>query len=214
MKSREQAARAKFEKLDVRDKLLVLPWVEIGNPWDDSLVISGVLSGSRPSASFRLSPSEARRQKELDRLYEEEVERRLRRLLPDEVSRRHETAHHEAAHAIVVMALCRALRSVQINDDDPSGGLCTYAKGATPHETATIAVAPIVWIDQIYYKEFRHYLPWGATGCESDLRKARAAVGWEIDKAVKHAREILRDNYDETVALADRLDRDGEWRPA
>jgi hypothetical protein len=196
--------------------MLVLDWVALGNTWQDAMLNSGVLTGPRPSTG-RLTPSEAARQRESDRLNEILIERRLRHLLPDEVSRRHETAHHEAAHAIVVMAFGKALRSVSIKTDDPSGGLCEYAKGSTALETATIAVAPVAWIEQVYYREFRHYLPNGATGCDSDLRRATGAVGydmqWNLGKAFTQAREILRENFDETVALADKLDRDGVWRP-
>ena len=111
------------------------------------------------------------------------------------------------------MALNKSVGSIRINSDDPSGGLCSFERGSTPLEIATICVAPVVWIEQVYYKEFRHYLPWGATGCETDLMRARDAVGWELDRAFRQAREILIDNRDAVISIADRLDRDGEYRP-
>jgi hypothetical protein len=216
VKSAEQAAYRVYCGLPTRKKMGVLPWRELGNPWSVSLINSGVLSDPDQSAYRPRTPSEAARQQESDRLNEILLARRVRNLLPDECSRRYESAHHESAHAIVVMALGKALRFISIGDD-PSGGLCTFAKGSTPLEIATICVAPIVWIEQVYYRQFRHYLPKGATGCDSDLRKATGAVGydmqWELGKAFRHAREILRDNFDETEALAEKLDRDGVWRP-
>jgi hypothetical protein len=211
VKSREQLARATFDKLDVRDRMLVLDWVALGNSWHDSLINSGVLAGPRPSVG-RLTPAEAARLAEYDRQFGKLVEQRLRNLPPDETSHRRETAEHESAHAIIVLSFGRALlRSLQINNNDPSGGLCTYEKGSTPFETAVIALAPKVWIEQIRYQQFSP--AFGATGCESDLQRARDAVGWEIDRAAKRAYEILLDNYDSVLAVADRLDRDGEYKP-
>jgi hypothetical protein len=213
MKSAEQIAKRAYDELPTRDKMLVMQWRELGNSWQDSMLSSGVCSGPRPSASYRLSPAEAARQAESDRLNEILLARRVRNLLPDECSRRYQGAHHESAHAIVVLALGKALRSISIGDD-PSGGLCTFAKGSTPFEIATICVAPIVWIEQVFYRQFPYYLPNGATGCDSDLRKAHEAVGgWELDKAFKQCRAILKENFDSVVAVADALDREGEWRP-
>lgn len=190
----------------------VMSWRKLGNSWETSVANSGVLAESQLPAAPR-SPSEAAQEKEHGRRCEELIAREIRGLLPDEVSRRYETAHHESAHAVVVMALNKTVGSIRINTDDPSGGLCTFERGASPLEIATVCVAPIVWIEQVYYKEFRHYLPWGATGCESDLRRARDAAGWELDRAFRECREILRENYDSVVAVAEKLDRDGEFRP-
>jgi hypothetical protein len=219
VKSTEQVAKAAFDALPTSDKMLVLPWRELGNTWEDSMVNSGVLSGPLPSTPYRITPAEAERQRRIDQINEQSLARRIRNLLPDECSRRYEASHHEAAHGIVVMALGKPLRSIQVNSDNPAGGLCTYGNsGVTPLETATIAVAGMTWIEQVYYKQFRYYIPSGATGCDSDIRRAQAAVGtdmnWELGRAFRLAKEILRDNFDETEALADALDRDGVWFPS
>jgi hypothetical protein len=218
VKSTEQIARAAFDKLPTGDKMLVMPWRELGNSWETSMANSGVLSGPLSSAPYRLTPVEAERQRRIDEINEESLARRMRNLLPDECSRRYETSHHEAAHGIVVMALDKPLRSIQVNTDNPAGGLCTYGKsGVTPLEAATIALAGKVWIERVYYKRFRYYLPSGATGCDSDIRRAQSAVGtdmnWELGRAFRLARDILKDNFDETESLADKLDRDGIWFP-
>lgn len=213
MRSQEQLAWSQFWKLDVRDQMNVLDWMVLGNSCQDSMVSSGVLTGPRP-ATGRVTPQEAAKQRTYDKEFGKLVERRVRNLLPNEISRRRETAEHESAHAIIVMSFGRALlRSISINSDNPSGGLCTYEKGSTPFETATIAVAPIVWLEQIRFAEFPHYMSNGATGCESDLKRARVAAGWELDRAFKCCREILLDNYDSVLAVADKLDRDGEYKP-
>jgi hypothetical protein len=218
VKSNEQIARAAFDKLPTSDKVLVMPWRELGNSWEDSMANSGVLSGPLSSAPYRMTPAEAERQHRIDEINEESLARRIRNLLPDEVSRRYETAHHEAAHGIVVMALGKPLRSIQVNSDSPAGGLCTYGNsGVTPLETATIALAGKVWIEHVYYKRFCYYLPSGATGCDSDIRRAHAAVGtdinWDLGRAFRLAKEILKENFDETESLANKLDRDGVWFP-
>ncbi|HEX5348523.1 MAG TPA: hypothetical protein VFW64_15685 [Pseudonocardiaceae bacterium] len=214
MKSREQAARAAYSDLPTADKLRVMSWVELGNTWEDAMLSSGVCSGPRPSTSYRMTPREAERQRQIDHFDEESLARRERNLLPNECSRRYETSHHEAAHAIVVMAFGKALRSISINSEDARSGLCTFEKGTTPLQTATICVAPIVWIEQVYYREFRYHMPWGSSGCESDLRKARDVVGDSgLDKAFKLCREILKENYDSVIAVANRLDSEGYYRP-
>lgn len=217
MKSQEQIAWAQFEKLhDVRDKMDVLDWMELGNSCQDAMINSRVLTGPRPTTG-RLTPSEAAREREYQRQFGKLVERRIKNLLPNEVSRRYETAHHEASHAIIVMAFGKALRSVSIDGDDARSGLCTFEKGSTPLEIATICVAPIVWIQQVYYRQFRYYLPNGASGCESDLRRAQELVGYDmtfqLGRAFTQAREILTEHADEVIAVANRLDRDGEYRP-
>jgi hypothetical protein len=216
VRSQEQLAWSQFRKLDVRDQMNVLDWMALGNPCQDAMISSGVLTGPRPTTG-RLTPSEFARQQEYDRQFGKLVEQRIKNLLPNEVSRRRQTAEHEAAHAVCVLAFGKALRSISINDDDPSGGLCSYEKGLTPLETAITCVAPIVWLEQIRYQDYPHYLANGATGCESDLRKAQNAVGcdmnFEFGRAFRQSRELLLAEYDSVMAIADRLDRDGEYKP-
>lgn len=149
MKSTEQIARAAFDKLPVRDKILVLDWRELGNSWHDSLVNSGALSGARPSGAFRMTPTEVARQEESDRLDEVIVARRLRNLLPDETSRRRETAEHEAAHGVVALAFGRNVRRLEINANDATGGTCVYQRADDPMQTAVIALAGKVWLEQL-----------------------------------------------------------------
>jgi hypothetical protein len=211
VKSTEQTSKALYDQLPTRQKIAVVNWRRLGNSWTDSLLNSGALS-NRNTSTYPISPSEAARHELSDELHEALLAQQVRYALPDEVSRRCETSHHEAAHATIVMALGKTLRSISINTDNPSSGLCEYERGATPLETATICLAPIVWLEQVY-RDFPYYLPWGATGCEKDLQKAHEAVGWEIDKAWKQARAILADNYNAVIAIADRLDRDGEYQP-
>jgi hypothetical protein len=216
VKSAEQAAKRAYDELPTREKLRVMEWRQLGNSWADSLLNSGALSSPRQPA-YPLSPTEAARQELSNQFNEKLLAQRMKRLLPDEVSHRRETAEHEAAHAVCVLAFGKALRSISINDDDPSGGLCSYERGLTPLETAITCVAPIVWLEQIRYQEFPHYLANGATGCESDLRKAQVAVGcdmnFELGRAFRKARELLLDEYDSVMAIGDRLDRDGEYKP-
>ncbi|MFZ0118108.1 MAG: hypothetical protein WAL99_01385 [Pseudonocardiaceae bacterium] len=212
MKSREQQARSQFDTLAAEDKLLVLDWIALGNTWEDSVTNSGVLTAPRPSIG-RLTPDKAARQAEYERQLGKLVKQRLKRLMPDEVSRRRETAEHEAAHGVIVLSFGLALHSISIDVNDPRGGLCQYSKGATPFQNAVIAIAPVVWLDHIRDRDFPYSLPRGATGCESDLIRARDNARWELDRAVRQAREILTENYDSVMAVADKLDRDGEYRP-
>jgi hypothetical protein len=220
VKSNEQRAKAAFDKLTIREQMTVLDWRELGNNWQDALIGSGVLceSGNR-----RLTATEAVRQQVYDQVHAATVERRLHNLQllhPDETTLRRETAEHESSHCVVAMSLGRSIRSVSINDDDPSAGRCKYSEAAgTPLETAVISVAPIVWLEQIRYREFRH-LPRGATGCENDLKRAHAAVGYDMQwgfgelwKAFRQAHTILEDNFDAVMSVADVLDREGEYRP-
>jgi hypothetical protein len=217
VKSTEQRAKAIFDKLTVRKQMSVLDWRELGNNWQDSLLGSGVLC---ESGSYRLTATEAARQEIYDRVHAATIERRLHNLQllhPDEVSFRKETAEHESSHCVVAMSLGRHVRSVSIDDDDPSAGRCRYSENAgTPLETAIISVAPIVWIEQIRYREFRH-LPRGATGCENDLKRAHAAVGydmqWNLGKAFRRAHAILEDNFDAVMSVAEVLDREGSYVP-
>jgi hypothetical protein len=216
VKSAEQAAKRLYDGLPTRKKMRVMDWLVLGNSWSDSLINSGVLADSDQSAYPR-TPSEAARDELADQLNEKRLARQLRNLLPDEVSSRRQTAEHEAAHAVCVLAFGKALRSISIDNDNPSGGLCSYERGLTPLETAVVCVAPIVWLEQIRYRSFPHYLANGATGCESDIRKAQDAVGcdmnFELGRAFRNARELLLAEYDSVMAIGDRLDRDGEYRP-
>lgn len=86
-------------------------------------------------------------------------------------------------------------------------------KGINTTRNRSYLRGPVVWIEQVYHREFRHYLPWGASGCEKDLQKAHDAAGWEIDKAYRSAREILVDNRSAVLAIADALDREGYYKP-
>jgi hypothetical protein len=219
VKSNEQRAKAAFDKLTVREQMTVLDWRELGNNWQDSLIGSGVLC---ESGNYRLTATETARQQVYDQVHSATVTRRLHNLQllhPDETSLRRETAEHEASHCVVAMSLGRNIRSVSIDDDDPSAGRCRYSKAGTPLETAIISVGPIVWLEQIRYREFRHLLR-GATGCESDLKRAQAAVGYDMQwgfgelwKAFRQAHAILEDNFDAVMSVAEVLDREGSYVP-
>jgi hypothetical protein len=211
VKSTEQTAKQLYDELPTHAKIRVMNWRRLGNSWTDSLLNSGALS-NRNTSTYPLNPSEAARQELSDEIHGALLAQQVRYALPDEVSRRYQTAHHETAHLVVAMALSKTVRSISISTDNPSSGLCQYERGATPLETATICVAPIVWLEQVY-RDFPYFMPWGASGCEKDLQKAHDAAGWEIDKASEQARAILADNYDAVVVIADRLDRDGEYQP-
>jgi hypothetical protein len=192
VKSREQVAKAAYLKLPVADKLLVMPWRELGNSWEDSMLSSGVASGPRPSTPFRRSPAEFDRQQESDRL-----------------------AEHEAAHGVVALSLGRNVGRLEINPNDATGGSCTYQRADDPMENAIIALAGKVWLEQIRYRDFD--LPWGATGCDGDLQTAYDAVGHDMSyllgRAFKRCKAILKDNYEAVLILADKLDRDGAFQP-
>jgi hypothetical protein len=215
VKSNEQRAKAAFDKLTIREQMTVLDWRELGNNWQDSLIGSGVLCES----GYRLTATEAARQQIYDQVHAATVERRLHNLQllhPDETTLRRETAEHESSHCVVAMSLGRNVRSVTIDDNDPSAGRCRYSEAGTPLETAVISVAPIVWMEQIRFREFRH-LPRGATGCENDLKRAQAAVGydmqWNLGKAFRAAHAILEDNFDAVISVAEVLDREGSYVP-
>jgi hypothetical protein len=215
VKSSEQVAKAAYLKLPVADKLLVMPWRELGNSWEDSLLSSGVASGPRPSTPFRRTPAESDRQQESDRLDEILLARRLRNLGPDETTERRQSAEHEAAHGVVALSLGRNVGRLEINPNDATGGSCTYQRADDPMENAIIALAGKVWLEQIRYRDFD--LPWGATGCDGDLQTAYDAVGHDMSyllgRAFKRCKAILKDNYEAVLILADKLDRDGAFQP-
>jgi hypothetical protein len=210
VRSTEQISKSVYDALPAHKKTRAMNWRRLGNSWTNSILNSGVLAPDQPRRFA--NPSDAARQQLADELTEKRLAREVRHSLPDECSRRYQTAHHESAHGVVALSFNRALRFISISPDNPSSGLCEYARGATPLETATICIAPVVWLEQVY-RDFPYYLPWGATGCEKDLQKAHDAVGWEINKAFTWARAILTDNRDAVIAIADQLDRDGEYRP-
>jgi hypothetical protein len=215
VKSREQVAKAAYLKLPVADKLLVMPWRELGNSWEDSLLSSGVASGPRPSTPFRRTPAESDRQQESDRLDEILLARRLRNLGPDETTERRQSAEHEAAHGVVALSLGRNVGRLEINPNDATGGTCIYQRADDPMDNAVIALAGKVWLEQFRYRDFD--LPWGATGCDRDLQTAYDMVGrdmtWLLGRAFSRCRAILKDNFDAVITLSDKLDRDGTFSP-
>lgn len=205
VKSTEQIARSAYEKLSARDKRVVVAWRERGFGWSDSMVNSNAISATLP----RVHPDQAARDAESDQL-DELVLRRQQRLMPtDEALRRRETAEHETAHATVARALGLEVAATYVTSD---GGRCLHARG-TPFQTATVALAGQMWIGTFRSLEF----PRGPTGCADDLRRAHQAVGsdmrWELGKAHRLCRELLADNRATILALADQLDRDGDWLP-
>jgi hypothetical protein len=193
-----------------------MPWLELGYGYKDARRLSGVTSGPRPAAPFRRTPAEFARQQESDRLDELALARRLRNLGPDETTQRRQSAEHEAGHGVVALSLGRNVGRLEINANDPTGGSCFYQRADDPMDDAIIALAGKIWLEQFRYKE-SWMPPWGATGCDGDLRRAQELVGrdmsFQLGRAFKKCKEILRENADAVLVIADRLDRDGEFRP-
>lgn len=202
MKSSEQIARSAYEKLSVKDRWVVMAWRELGNDWATSMLNSGALSTGRC-----VHPAEAARVQESDRIDEMILRLHQRSMPTDEALRRRETAEHEAAHSVVAQALGLEVRAAYVTTD---GGHCLHTRG-TPHQTATVALAGQVWISIFRSLEF----PRGATGCADDRRKAADAVdtGMAWEKAHRQCFEILKENRAAVLALADRIDRDGNYLP-
>jgi hypothetical protein len=106
----EQTAFAMFGELDARDRRLVQAWRGIGCDWVTSLLNSGVLRRHGP----RVHPTEAAVD-EMRQWSEQLLAEQAERLAPSDEHRvRRKTAEHEAAHAIVALALGVEVSSVAV----------------------------------------------------------------------------------------------------
>jgi hypothetical protein len=124
---------------------------------------------------------------------------------PDDVQNRRQGAEHEAAHSVVAQALGAHVPVAAISDDH--SGFCQYnARGLTDLQRAAVMLAAKIWITDFRAIEFPH----GATGCAQDHRDA-TATGADLRQATKLATEILRENHDAIIKLADKIDTDGHW---
>jgi hypothetical protein len=199
MSTSEQLSFAMVGELDARDRRLVLAWRDLGNDWMTSLLNSGVLRSHGP----RVHPTEAA-VTEMRQQTEQLLAERAERLAPSDEHRvRRKTAEHEAAHAIVALALGVEVSSVAVMPD--GSGACWYEKGRTPQEAGAIALAGELWISD--FRSFEY--PEGDSGCGADRR----AVAQHLDdfgarQAMRRAREILASNRSDVLALAARLERD------
>ncbi|MGH3811235.1 MAG: hypothetical protein ACRDUV_02110 [Pseudonocardiaceae bacterium] len=193
MKSTEQIARSIYEALPTRDKRVVLAWRQLGNDWCTSVLNSGVMRAS----GQRTTPHDAARQDLTDQ-YEQLLLDQQRRIMGSD--QRRETAEHEAAHAIVADALGLKVRVAYIGLEADGSGGCIYERG-TPFDTATVAMAGEMWIGVFRSDEFLG----GPRGCGPDHL--------EHSKAYYRCFHILQTNGSAVMALADRLDQDGNYLP-
>jgi hypothetical protein len=200
-KSSEQVAFGIVKGLPPRDRRLVREWVgRTGCDWTTALLNSGVMS-----SRTRHTPEEAIRD-QLQREHDQAMETWLHLMTPpDDVQHRRQGAEHEASHLATAQAFGARVPVAAISDDH--SGMCQFvATGLTDLQRAAIMVAPRIWITNFRGLQF----PRGATGCEQDMRDA-AATGADLEQATKLAAEILRENHDAVVKLADRIDRDGHF---
>ena len=199
MSSSEQVAFAAFGRLDSSDRRLVMAWRDLGNDWVDSLLNSGVLLRH----GRRRHPNDAAVAASAERTGEA-LAQRAQRLAVDESRVRYKTSEHEAAHAVVAMAL--GMRDIDIRVAPNGDGTCSWAGESSPQERATIAVAGELWITQ--FRSFEY--PEGDAGCGPDRREvARSLDDFGAQRAARRAMEILRDNRPTVLELADRLAVDG-----
>jgi hypothetical protein len=119
-----------------------------------------------------------------------------------------EACEHEAAHQTVAQSF--GLVSLANVFPDNSGS-CLF-EAATPFQTACIALAGQTWINVFRLYKF----PCGAKGCEQDLQKVADVYitdGVLIDSVYRYVYLTLRDNQEDLLVIADRLQQDGRYAP-
>jgi hypothetical protein len=200
-RSSEQVSFGIIKGLPPHDRRLVREWVDrTGCDWTTALLNSGAMS-----SRHRTTPEEdarARARAEADEAMEVWLHLNSP---PDDVQHRRQGAEHEASHLATAQVFGARVPVAAISDDH--SGMCQFvATGLTDLQRAAIMVAPRIWITNFRSLQF----PRGATGCEQDMRDA-AATGADLEQATKLAAEILRENHDAVVKLADRIDRDGHF---
>lgn len=205
MQSSEETARAAFAGLSGRDKLLVQSWRELGNDWFTSMVNSGVL---RSNSNRRMRPYDYEHAIECERLAQSIAEDYERAMPPTEESRRREACEHEAGHIILAQSFGLPVRLSYVLRG--GAGNCLYDSG-TPFQTAAVALAGEIWIGTFRARDF----PRGPTGCQADRRAAVGALNddMQLRKAYNHAYETLRANHSAVLAVAAKLERDGNYIP-
>ena len=185
--SSEQLAWQAYADLPEHDRRLVAAWHDLGNDWMTSLLNSGVMRTS------------GRRQHPREAAMDEYSRRRLNPLSPALV--RQKVCEHEAAHAVVAEAL--GVRVVDISISEDGSGETTHER-ASSEDSATIAVAAQIWIEEFRGLEF----PGGDSGCAGDRR----VLLWHVDDhgarmAARKARAVLGERSDEVLRLAAWLGR-------
>lgn len=195
MPTSEEVAWQLYAGLGARDRRAVDAWRDLGNDLVTSLLNAGVLSPSQPR-----------------RVPADDVADFSRRMLgtdPAFVLQR--TAEHEAAHAVVAVALGVRGVEVAISDDGRSGS--TRYERASREATAAVAAAADVWIH-----EFRAVVfPTGdEVGCGDDYRLLVRSTDGDhgVREARRRARLVLGERGDEVLAVAAQLARTRHWEGA
>lgn len=187
MASSEQIAWRMYRDLPAADRRVVDAWRELGNDWVTSLLNARVLTSGR-----RQVPAD------------DPTEHFRRRYFPDEELKRREVAEHEAAHAVVALALGVPVSEVTTVPDGEVGGSVTF-RTSSRRATAIILAAAEVWITEFRWRTFPTVRE---SGFGDDRRKVLEATGadaWQIQDAARRAREILADRRDEVLEMAQRL---------
>ena len=184
-RSSEQIAFDAYKGLDPARRHVVDAWRALGCDWSEAVVnsraVSEVLTPRRPPIGDVWTTRHAPRTPEM-----------TRRL----------AAEHEAAHAVVASAL--GVPVVEVSIDERGGGE-TIFEAASAMDSATIAVAAEIWVDELRWRTY----PGGDRGCSGDRRQlARHVDDFGARQACTRARAILRDNADAVLALADRLEEE------
>ncbi|WP_131769534.1 M50 family metallopeptidase [Candidatus Protofrankia californiensis] len=115
------------------------------------------------------------------------------------------TAEHEAAHAVVALALGARVWEISV---EPDGSGKTWHDGESPRVRAPIAAAGDVWVREFRAAEF----PGDASvGCGADFRVlVRHAVGvGAVGYERRRAWEILNERRNAVMALSRSLLRSG-----
>ena len=186
MSSSEQLAWSAYADLPEHDRRLVAAWHDLGNDWMTSLLNSGVLGSVR-----RVHPDGA--------AVDEWSKRRLSPATPAVIRQR--VCEHEAAHAIVAEHLGARVLDIEIVAEDSFGE--TTNEATEPRNSAVIAVAAQLWIEEHRWREF----PAGDRGCAGDRRMLATHVDAVGEReAVVRARKILDEHGDQVLALASFLE--------
>jgi hypothetical protein len=202
MPQTDGAARQLYETLPPADKRAVLRWYCRGYGWGDSVVYSGVLA---PSTRSRAVP-EALERAHANARSEAALAEWEQTLLG--LGQRRETAEHEAAHLVVARYLGLRVAHAGISPDDDSGGECSYARG-DDHQTATVAMAGELWIGTFRMLQFIG----PPRGCERDRQLVATALGRDdisYRRAARDCHDILKANKDALLAIADKIEREGQ----
>lgn len=191
MPGSEQVAWEMYAELGERDRQAVDAWRSLGNDLVTSLFNSDVLSRERP----RKMPAD------------DLADWSRRRLGTDADLIRQQTAEHEAAHAVVARALGVRVVEVVVSENGRDGH--TKYEQAAREDTATIAAAADVWINECRAVVF----PNGdQAGCRDDNRALVHSCGgdpWAMREARRRARLILAERGNEVLTLAQKLAKAG-----